>query len=400
MLDNHALPPRLRDVAYPTVAHIRKGKPKIKVTKGDRTYEQLAPKADLNQKFRVHFLPGTDNFKELYGRFHPGALVKYPDNSTIADGYEVTEIRAIVPVRDIWKAWRKGYVAHNDSREIARTDEYGHHFITKRDPLTGKYLVRRGEPFTPFTPGETINYQKNGKDIELKFTPYGQLRLVCSDMIAGGGQLVEFELKTTSFYDCQKLEAQLAGISALADAASGANAAGIPLRIFRMEEEVLWNKPDGGGARVKKWLVNIQADPAWVKNTFNRLGQMALAGGEAGYLPASVTVSGDINPADDNADELPDESIDGEEVHGPAAAGDTSPIIINSTTPEPIAKKYMDVDKAGRMQVIVKREKVFMNKLTDDQLIYIAENHKDEETIKAADSLLYHRKQAKVQEVA
>lgn len=298
-------PPPRQQISFPTVAYVRKGKPKIKVTRADGTsYETLAKLADLKDKFRIHFLPGTETARAMYHIRHDKELVDYPPPSTIANGYEVQEIRAIVPVTNIWSAWRYGNTANNSGREIGRADN--DHYITLRNPLDGKYIVRNGEPYTKFTPGETIKYSRNGKDYEIPFKSNGQLRIVCADMVEQG-QLVEFVLKTSSFYDCQQIQDQLSGIQSIADAVSNGNVAGIPLRIFRAEQEILWNHLDGTASRPKSWLINIQADPGWVKSIFARMGKMALASGEAGYLPAPKVISGPIDPNEDAEDHAVDE---------------------------------------------------------------------------------------------
>lgn len=286
-----SIPPR-QQIAFPTVAYVRKGKPKIKISKDGREYEALAKDSDLKNKFRVHFLPGTAAAKAVFHNRHASELVQYKAPSTIPDGYEVEEIRAIIPSVSVWSSWRQGNTANNAGREIARADDT--HYITKRDPLNGKYIVRNGEPYTRFVPGEVIRYERNGKQYEIPLKSNGQLRIVCADMVEGG-QLVEFVLKTSSFYDCQQIRAQLAAIQTIADTVNGGNAAGIPLRIFRMKQEILWNHADGTATRPESWLINIQAEPEWVKNVFKRMGKMALTGGEAAYLPSGV-VQGNVNP--------------------------------------------------------------------------------------------------------
>lgn len=303
------IPPR-QQVQYPTVAYIRKGKPKVKLPNkdGNGTYEALAPHSDLKDKFRIHFLPGTSIAKEIWNSRHEKELVKYPENSTAPNGYEVQQLRVIVPAQSVWNAWRHGNTANNTGREIARADD--ERYWTLRDPLTGAYIVREGEPYKKYSIGDAIHYERNGKQYELKLKTNGQLRLVCADMVEQG-QLVEFVLKTTSFYDCQNIKAQLQGIQNIADTVNNGNAAGIPLVIYRMQQEVTWNKPDGSASRVPQWLVNIQADPLWVKHIFSRMGQLALTSGATAYLPPSKSIEGVVEPIDDDASDIVDE----DEVH-------------------------------------------------------------------------------------
>jgi hypothetical protein len=91
----------------------------------------------------------------------------------------------------------------------------------------------------------------------------------------------------------------LAAIQGLANALNNGNAAGIPIRVYRRQGWVTWNKPGGGAIRSQKWLVNIEPDPAWAKQAMKRLSNFAIFG--AAFADAEVTVDGD--PALDDEDE-------------------------------------------------------------------------------------------------
>lgn len=272
-------------IAFPEVGIIRKGGQKQKRMVDGREVETVGK--DLSDRFRVTFYPGTEDvaarFFEVYDTFTPH------------------HIRAMLPFRSVWDAWNRANEAYNFGRLIAKADD--DRFITLRDPLTGEYQVRNGEPLRAYTPGECIEYERKGKQYKLKLRPTGRLRLFLPEI----GRLVTFTLKTTSFYDCINIEQHLGALQAIADALNGGNAAGIPIHVYRAEREVTWNRPDGGAQRVKKWLVHIESDPEWVKAAIRRLADFALTGEmrAEGLLPEQLgEVAGSVDPEqDDDLDE-------------------------------------------------------------------------------------------------
>lgn len=274
-----------QSIAFPEVALIRKGNPKTASGVGK----------DLNDKFRVQFYPGVDP-----------AIVK-----TFTDAYpgQPTRIRAFIPFPHISEAFSSFNEAHNAGRMIAQADN--EHFLMKRNPLTGQYEVRNGEPFTPFQPGEKIAYTNHqGKTIELPVKTTNRLRLVIPEIVMTG-RLVTFTFKSTSVYDKFNLEQQLGAIQALANTLNRGNAAGIPFWLYRAEREITWNKPDGSASRIKKWLVHLEPDAEWVKNAWQRMSNMALTGGAAFSLPApDVPLEVDDDFGDDPEDDEVDFSDD------------------------------------------------------------------------------------------
>lgn len=281
-----------QSVSFPDVAVIHKGTPKQIIEKDGRPVEIQGK--DLNNKFRVHFLPGTDDVRRDWHTKHAAEFKEYGPKFTIPSGYEVESLRVVIPAPSVWEAWSYGNEAFSSGRRIALADD--EHYITYRDPATGEYLIRDGKPFKKFTPGDTISYTHNGREIVLPMKSHGRLRLVLEDMV-NAGHLVQVILKTTSFYDCGNINRQLAGIQSLADSISGGNAGGIPLLIYRAEQEVTWNKKDGGASRIKKWFINLKADPNWVKFAFSQLGKHALSAPGMNMLMAPApAIVGEVNP--------------------------------------------------------------------------------------------------------
>jgi len=276
-------------IAFPEVGIIRKGAQKQKRTIDGREVETVGK--DLSDRFRVTFYPGTEDIAASF--------------FAVYDTFTPHHIRAILPFRSVWDAWSRANEAYNFGRLIAKADD--DRFITLRDPLTGEYLVRNREPHRPYTPGETIEYERKGKQYKLKLRPTGRLRLFLPEI----GRLVTFTLKTTSFYDCINIEQHLGALQAIADALNGGNAAGIPFHVYRAEREVTWNRPDGGAQRVKKWLVHIESDADWVKAAIRRLADFALTGEmRAPLLPEHHgEITGSVDPEqDEDIDEVSEPS--------------------------------------------------------------------------------------------
>jgi len=266
-------------IAFPEVGVIRKGGQKQKRVVDGREIETVGK--DLSDRFRVTFYPGTE---DMAARFF-----------SVYDTFTPHHIRAMIPFRSVWDAWSRANEAYNFGRLIARADD--DRFITLRDPLTGEYIVRNGEPHRPYTPGESIDYERKGKQYRLKLRPTGRLRLFLPEI----GRLVTFTLKTTSFYDCLNIEQHLGALQAIADALNGGNAAGIPIYVYRAEREVTWNRPDGSAQRVPKWLVHIEPDSDWVKAAGRRLADFALTGEmRVPLLPEQPgEIAGSLNPEQD-----------------------------------------------------------------------------------------------------
>lgn len=276
-----------QQMAFPEVATLRKGTPKVKG--GSRN--DFIQGADLGNKFRVSFYPGTNDAKAAFAAAFPGTYVKYdntyrkPGVYAEPDGFEVERIRAMVPFRSVFDAWDWANEAHSAGRMVAKADDS--HYLMLRDPSTGEYLVKNGEPFMEYAPGMKVAYERNGKQYSLPIRTVGRLKLFIPQI----ERMVFFTLKTTSFYDRLNIDAQLSAIEFLANTLNGGNAAGIPFFIYRREQEICWNKPDGSAQRIKKWLVNIEADPEWVKAATARMASFALTGTVTVRALAPVTES-------------------------------------------------------------------------------------------------------------
>ena len=267
---------RKQQSAFPEVGSIHKGEPKDGQRFG----------ADLNERFRVEFAPDTT---EAQMRFYAAY-----------DTYHPMEIRGMIASTSVWDSWYFANEAYTSGGQlIAAADDS--HFLHLRNPVTGELLVRNGEPLMEYAPGQVFAYQRGEREFEAKLKPSGRLNLFLPEL----EQFVIFTLKTSSFYDRINIEKHLAAIQGLANALNNGNAAGIPIRVYRRQGWVTWNKPGGGAIRSQKWLVNIEPAPAWAKQAMKKLSNFASFG--AAFADAEVFV--DIDPALDEEEESLDEDV-------------------------------------------------------------------------------------------
>jgi hypothetical protein len=262
---------RKQKSVFPEMGTVHKGGPK----RGN----QFGP--DLEERFRVEFGPETTEpqlrFYGVHGSYYP------------------TEFRAMIVSTSVWEMW---YFAHEtytkSGQQIAVADD--ERFLHIRNPANGQLIVRQGEPFTPYAPGDFYEYERHGKTYRAKLRPYGRLYLFLPELQTPN----VLTLKTHAFYDRINIEKQLGAIQGLANALNKGNAAGIPIRVFRRKGWVTWNKPEGGAIRTEKWLVNIEPTKAWMEMAMRQLTNFASFG--TSFEPQEILL--DTPPELD--DDLPD----------------------------------------------------------------------------------------------
>lgn len=271
-------------VAFPTVANIRKGKPRRKVKKFDKLIEVMGP--DLKNKFRVEFLPGTQSIRETFHKIHGGDYVKYPSEFLTPDGYELSYIQAWIPTANVFDGWRWTNTTYNAAgMKIAEAD--GDHYLTKKDPLTMEYIIKDGLPYERFNPKDAIQYDRpDGTGVSLVMKAEGKLSLFLPEL----GEFVSFELKTTSYIDCLLIDENLRAVQAVADFLCNGVAGGVPLDIYRVEKNSPWHK-DGVSRKGKQWFIQIKANELWAKSAISRMGKFALGDMTTGFLqPPTLTI--------------------------------------------------------------------------------------------------------------
>jgi hypothetical protein len=246
-----------QSAAFPTVAILRKGGPKVK--KDGR--EAMGP--DLNDRFRVDWLPGVDPttrkmFEDIYRTDQPHSL------------------RAMIAFPSVWRAWSTTNEAYWGASRFAQADN--ERYLSLYNPFTWQPIISRGEPYKPFIPGEILTFEnKQGEPQAFKLKPTTRFDLFLPELV---GCFVTFQIKTSSSGDLINLRRNLAAIQAAADALGQRTvAAGIPIIVSRREEAIQWHKGPGQVVPVRKWLIDIRPDPAsrWAPTFAERLAALALS---------------------------------------------------------------------------------------------------------------------------
>lgn len=296
-------------LAFPEVAKIHKGTPKIEMTdRNNKKFFGLG--SDLKKSFRISFIKGAESAKEAFMALHGDSYVKYdynyrkPGVYADPDGFEMDVIRTRVPCGNVFDAFTWANEAYNGGTRIAVADE--NHYISYKNPLnTSEYLVSNGMPFKEFKHGDEIKYQKDGREVVLPIRSNLRLSLFVPEI----KRFVYFTLQSRSIYDYWQIQAHLSGIQMYANVLNNGVAAGIPLLIYRKEQEVTWNKKDGTSVQTKHWIINIEADPLWVESAMDRIGRLSIGEDIRPMLNAPlnpITLTGEENP------ELPDDDVDGD----------------------------------------------------------------------------------------
>ena len=395
----------IHNLTNTTPAFIRLGR----IKKGDRGGKNGAPR-DLDY-FRVLFHQRKIDIHDEKGvrkQIDLAPLLEAKFREVYGD--KPTEINVRFAATSPSAVWDANFECYRKGGLVAKagSDENGLYWIFYRDPDTNDVLIRNREAVTsaghafmakPIDLTEPIYYtaDKTGAQVPHFLGYYGRLQVVIPEltkiMINGQPRAIVgfFEFAPKSAMDIRNISAELAMYDGFAKSA-GRSINGIPFTLIRREETVTKNI-EGTLSQAASWVCHLDCTGEW--------GRLALEAVE--HLALPDVVDAEVSESfEDEFEDSPQPQVEPLAAEPPAPSipsGPTTPIIIQTTTPEPM-KKYMDVDKAGRMQVIRKGAKVFMNKLDDGALLYIAENHKDPETVAAADSLLHHRKQAKAAEVA
>jgi len=242
-----------------------------------------------------------------------------------------------------------------------------------RDPETSEYLVRDGEAQKPgveieYDPFEktTIDYVgHDGSQKSLPIKTQTRLKLFIPEM----RDFVWFLLKTTSYYDSLNIQNNMQAVQAVASAATGGNVSGVRINVFRAQQNILWNSPNGP-RRIKKWLVQVKVDPDWVEKMIVRMSTNTLnAGMQVQQLSAPESAP---DPEVDH-DESDDSIIDG---------------VVTDIEEDP-----MTIERACAMET---SEGVKYYEISDDGLnkMYdVIEKHLNEEVVDADTQKTYLEKQ-------
>jgi hypothetical protein len=282
-----------RGQQFPEIGRIKKGSPK---QKNERGVEVMGK--DLKY-FRVEFDPSNEDaiktFHEVYGE-QPQA------------------IRILLPFNEIHRMWDAYYEAYTAGRMIARAD--GERYLFLVNPQTGQTVVANGEPQMEFKKEEPVGFyfsqKKEKKPIFAK--PIGRLRVIVPEL----RRLAYLTLQTTSIYDILNISSQLDAISFI----TNGHITGVPLILKRVPRMISCPSSDGQKVRREKWLISIEADPAWVNAKVASMNALSYpqdmvallpSGDKTAEVPPSVQRGIDqSNPDEADEDWDPNADIEGE----------------------------------------------------------------------------------------
>lgn len=290
-----------RGLAFPQIGVIRKGAPKL----------QNAPGRDLTY-FRVEFDAARPDLAEKFKAAYPP---------------EPRRLNVVFPFNDFDRQVQIYYEAYNKGRMVARAgvvhglDPQQNYYLIKLHHKTGEVLARagywvsgdrNGQPaiYDTGTPEYSMSYRdKNGQEKKhaVYCKPITRIKLVIPEL----GELAYVLLKSSSIYDAINLSEQLAALWEI----TRGSWAGVPLVLERKPSQVLCPDENGNRSYREKWLLSIQALPAWseAKLLAMRKASMLLAAGNPVQVALPASEVHEENEEDD--DRIPDEPsvwIDGD----------------------------------------------------------------------------------------
>lgn len=281
-----------RGASFALIGKIRKGK--VETRKKQNGQEYTVP-VDLKY-FRIEM--ATDALQaqvnELYGP-------------------EPTELNVLLPFNEIERNWITYLEAYKTGRMVARSD--GEHVLFYKN-ANGQVTVSGGkgldgEPV--YHPEDDIAYT-TAKGEPVKYKPVGRLNVV----LMGLGRLAYCQVLTGSYYDVARISSQLEGIALI----NGGVLAGVPMILARRPAQISVTKDDGSSMYVEKWLLSLEAHPAWVAERLRATAIASLpAGSEQKQVVALLSGNVEVTERDYHRAEASedDEIIDGEsrDVEGP-----------------------------------------------------------------------------------
>lgn len=267
-----------RKLSFPSIGTIRKGAPKDE--KGQLGKDLTYFRTEFDEQETV----ATQTFLKKYGA-------------------EPREINILLPFDDIDRCWENWLEAYTAGRMVARSD--GEKFIYLVDTKTGEIKVKDGSPHTPYRDGQIVGTYTDGRGQiqNIVCKPVGRLKVVIPEL----QRLAYMTVMTTSVHDIANISAQLEALKTV----NGGRLAGIPMVLRRRPKKISTPKSDGTRARYTKWMISIEADPAWVKAKLMEVKQAALPGNGLELLNAGdeVVEADQVEIAPEIYEDEPDEDF-------------------------------------------------------------------------------------------
>lgn len=290
-----------RQAAFPEIGQIRKGAPKPEDGK--------RPGADLKW-FRTTFDEMETEAAAIFARTY---------------GEHPTEIDVLLPFNtpaENFEAWREAYVAGGLTH---RCD--GDKVWYELD-AQGQRSVVAG------VPDRTCDRSRQCK-------PVGRLKVLVPQL----QRLAFLTVLTSSIHDIMNLQRQLDALHQI-----NGKLAGVPLKLRR--RPVMISTPSGSNgqrARREKWLLSIEADPAWVKAKLLAMKAAALPGNHLGEDVPLLEAPDEPDEPEEGA--WTQTTFDAGEDPTPAAPASTEapapPKPTNGKKPDPATDYWTAVNKAN-----------------------------------------------------
>jgi hypothetical protein len=341
----NAIVTRKQQSDFPVVANIRKGGPK-----GERR-----PGRDLEQQFRVVFDPGMEIYQKrflgLYNTLTP------------------TVINATLPFNDLSACYEISNEAYKAGMLVFKA--VNGQILVHRDPETSEYLVRNGVAqvdganlvYDPYDFRSLTYTGHNGNVITLPIKTQSRVKL----MISGMQDFVWFLLKSTSYYDSLNIMNNMAAVQAVANAATGGRVAGVQINIFRAQQSILWNSPNGP-RRIMKWLINIKIDPRWVDRMQEKMAQNTLGAGDQNLIEIATQIPDQLSAPDSAPDpeqdqDASDDISDGEYTEIAEITDEAPPMTIERAYAMENSEglKYGEISESGLASMKEKLEDTIAN---------------------------------------
>jgi hypothetical protein len=293
--------------AFKELGRIRKGIPKSQGLQ------------DLHT-FRMDFRPDEPN---ALARFLEEYKTIYPQS-----------INVRLAFNEIERVWSNWFTVYNTSGMLGKAGLLpgleGWHWHYLRSNKTGELIVKDGltkdgktMPFDPTIPIYSYRNRK-GEDVEVFARPEGKLSVMIPELQAIGYMV----LITHGWYDCSKIESQLAAIKEISERV-GMTLPMVPLIISRRPEQVSVSIK-GRKHMEERWIINLDVRKDWGEAQFALLDK--IQPGAMLPAPTALALPSNVIGPDDEPEEESGYGDSGLATHGYEANDTEDQPEANTTT--------------------------------------------------------------------